>query len=182
MRRRQAAFNAAPVAETKENLLQTCLAFLGGVPSFDNSTVVSGYYAIRGEIDIVPLLAGLHRCGNPVALPVILPGPTLIFREWTPETILQKRKFGLMEPPDDSEELFPDIVLVPLLAFDKRGNRLGYGAGYYDAGLCRLRQRGKVIAAAVAYAEQELEAIPNEPQDELLDYILTPSGIVRCGD
>lgn len=144
--------------------------------------VVSGYYPIRGEIDPLPLLYALHDRGVELALPVIKPGPALIFRKWTPTDILVRRKYGLFEPGDENPRISPNILLVPLLAFARRGYRLGYGGGYYDAGLRTLRKEGPVLAIGVAYDEQEISEIPHEPQDELLDLVLTPSGLVRCGD
>jgi 5-formyltetrahydrofolate cyclo-ligase len=90
--------------------------------------------------------------------------------------------FGLSEPAAGGPEAIPSVVLVPLLAFDSKGNRLGYGAGYYDAALRDLRQRGPVIAIGLGFDEQQFPAIPQEPQDEPLDMILTPSRIIACGE
>ena len=109
------------------------------------------------------------------------PGPSLTFRKWSPGTPLERGKFGLQEPGEAHPELLPNLVLVPLLAFDRKGNRLGYGAGYYDAALRKLRRPGPVIAIGVGFDEQEFPDIPHEPQDEPLDMILTPSRIIACG-
>ena len=106
----------------------------------------------------------------------------MIFREWSPGAPLKRGKFGLRQPGNEQAELTPDIVLVPLLAFDRRGGRLGYGAGYYDAALRGMRQRGPVAAIGIAFDEQEFPEVPQEPQDESLDTILTPSRVIACGE
>ena len=95
---------------------------------------------------------------------------------------LKRGKFGLRQPGAEQAELTPDIVLVPLLAFDRRGGRLGYGAGYYDVALRRMRQRGPVAAIGIAFDEQEFPEVPQEPQDEPLDTILTPLRVIACGE
>ncbi len=145
------------------------------------ASAAAGYFPIREELDPRPLLSALLGKGLRIALPVVRPGPDLIFREWNPGLPLKPGKFGLKEPSDANPELFPDIVLVPLLAFDRKGNRLGYGAGYYDAGLRKLRRRGLVAVVGIAFDEQEFPEVPQEPQDETMDTILTPSRIVACG-
>jgi 5-formyltetrahydrofolate cyclo-ligase len=91
-------------------------------------------------------------------------------------------KLGLSEPKEENLALDPDFVLVPLLAFDRKGHRLGYGAGYYDAALRAARQKSAVVAVGVGFSEQEFDDIPQESQDERLDFVLTPSGFIRCGD
>ncbi len=121
-----------------------------------------------------------HR-KRPAGFGITRPGPSLIFRIWTPGAPLKRAKFGLQEPGDECPEVQPELVLVPLLGFDRKGNRLGYGAGYYDAGLRRLRSQGPVTAIGVAFDEQEFPDIPHGPQDERLDMILTPSRTLICG-
>ena len=142
----------------------------------------AGYFPVHDELDPIPLLEALHARGLRTALPVVRPGPDLIFREWRPGASLKRGKFGLRQPGDEEAELTPDIVLVPLLAFDRRGGRLGYGAGYYDAALRRMRQRGPVAAIGIAFDEQEFSNVPQEPRDEPLDTILTPSCVIACGE
>jgi 5-formyltetrahydrofolate cyclo-ligase len=156
----------------------------GGLPlilGMADAKIAAGYYPIRDEIDPLPLMQALHEEGSLICLPVASPGPALTFRAWTPGTPLMRGKFGLSEPAHDSLEVIPTILLVPLLAFDSKGNRLGYGAGYYDAALCGLRQRGPVIAIGLGFDEQQVSEIPREPQDEPLDMILTPSRTIACG-
>lgn len=146
------------------------------------SRIVAAYYPIRDEIDVLPLLAELHNRGAKICLPITKPGPALVFKAWTPGEPLNAARFGLFEPPESNETVLPHIVLVPLLAFDRRGNRLGFGAGYYDSALRALRQQTEIVAVGVGFDQQEIPDIPHEPHDELLDFVLTPSGLIRCGD
>jgi 5-formyltetrahydrofolate cyclo-ligase len=142
----------------------------------------AAYFPVHDELDPIPLLEALHGRGLRTALPAVQPGPDLVFREWSPGAALCHGKFGLQEPAGDCAELAPGIVLVPLLAFDRKGGRLGYGAGYYDAALHRLRQHAPVTAIGIAFDEQEFPEVPQEPQDERLDMILTPSRVIARGD
>ena len=146
------------------------------------AAAIGGYAAIRDELDPLPLLLALHERGLRICLPSTHPGPALIFREWTPGSPLQRGKYGIQEPGESQPELIPELLLVPLLAFDRKGNRLGYGAGYYDAVLRNLRARGPVFAIGAGFDEQEFAEIPREPQDEPLDAILTPSRVIVCGE
>jgi 5-formyltetrahydrofolate cyclo-ligase len=137
--------------------------------------VVAGTWPLPGEIDLRPLLRVLHGEGHPIALPETTPrGQALIFRRWTPETRMLDGRFGTQHP--DGPPIAPDLVLVPLLAFDRRGGRLGYGGGYYDrtlAGLPRARRVG------FAFAAQEVEQVPMEPHDRVLEAIVTERGVLR---
>ncbi|HZV20203.1 MAG TPA: 5-formyltetrahydrofolate cyclo-ligase [Hyphomicrobiales bacterium] len=146
---------------------------------FDRINPIGGYYPIRDEIDPLPLLNVLHSNGFRIALPTIKDG-AVTFREWRPGLMLVKGPFGTKEPEETQGEAFPNPVLVPLLAFDRMGNRLGYGAGYYDAILRALRSADRVTAIGVGFNEQEVPEIPREPQDEPLDMILTPAGLIIC--
>ncbi len=139
--------------------------------------IVSGFMAIGAEISPAALMARLHREGHPLALPVLQPkGQPLLFRSWAPGEPLATRIWGIREPLPEAAEVEPDLLLVPLLAFDAEGYRLGYGAGYYDRTLKRLRAMKPVIVVGVAYDEQEVPSVPHEAWDELLDWVLTPSG------
>jgi 5-formyltetrahydrofolate cyclo-ligase len=143
---------------------------------------IGGYYPLHAELDPLPLLTAVHARGFCIALPRTGKRLALSFRGWTPGSALQQRKFGLQEPADTQPVLHPSIIFVPLVAFDRKGNRLGYGAGYYDACLRALRARQRVLAIGVAFDEQEVSEIPREPQDEPLDMILTPSRVIACKD
>src|SRR6202035_1069088 len=136
--------------------------------------VVAGYAPIRSEIDPAPLMQKLAAQGARLALPVITArGRALIFRAWNPRDRLLPGPLGILEPSPDAAEIVPDIVLVPLAAFDRLGHRIGYGAGHYDRTLARLRDSQKIIAIGLAFAVQEIEIIPALPHDVALDYVLT---------
>jgi 5-formyltetrahydrofolate cyclo-ligase len=138
--------------------------------------VVSGFWPIGQEIDIRPLLLALHERGHPIVLPETPKrGNPLIFRLWRPGDDLVAERFGTMRPT--GAERAPDFLLVPLLAFDRRGNRLGYGAGYYDRTLALLPGRFRL---GVAYAAQELDEVPAGPYDASLDAVATERGVVFC--
>ncbi len=143
---------------------------------------IGGYSALRCELDPLPLLTALDAHGFRIALPRTGEGATLSFRKWEPGALLERGKFGVQEPAKSEPVMQPALVLVPLAAFDRKGNRLGYGAGYYDACLRDMRARGRLVAIGVAFDEQEFPDIPREPQDEPLDMVLTPSRVIRCGD
>ncbi len=140
--------------------------------------VVSGFWPIGQEIDIRPLLLTLHRRGHRIALPQTPKrGNPLIFRLWHPDTVMIEERFGTLRP--DGPVLVPDFLLVPLLAFDRRGYRIGYGAGYYDRTLAELPERFRL---GVAYAGQELDEVPAGPYDERLDAVATEHGLIFCKD
>lgn len=148
-------------------------AFLARFPP-QPDRVVSGYWPIGTEIDPRPLLLRLHEAGAPCALPtVIAPGAPLAFRRWTPDAELFPGPFRVPSPGSEAEALRPDVVLAPMLAFDRRGMRLGYGAGFYDRTLAQLRQGGTVLAVGLAFAAQELPEVPVDAFDAPLDAVLT---------
>ncbi len=137
--------------------------------------VLSGYMPMRTEIDPLPAMAA-HQ--GPVCVPVI-PGPglPLRFREWTPGCAMVAGDFGALIPAEGAW-LEPEVLIVPLLTFDRRGYRLGYGGGFYDRTLERLRSRGATLAVGFAFAAQEVDAVPIEPTDQRLDAILTETGLI----
>jgi 5-formyltetrahydrofolate cyclo-ligase len=143
--------------------------------------VVSGFSSIDDEIDVGPLMARLSDDGFALALPVIDgKGKPLVMRAWKPGEPLQQKTWGIEEPLPDAPEVHPDIVLVPLLAFDAEGYRLGYGGGFYDRTLVKLRAMKPIIAIGVAYDEQRVDVVPRGRYDEPVDWMLTPSGPFRC--
>ncbi len=140
------------------------------------NAVVSGFWPLANEIDIRPLLLALHARGHTTVLPVTPKrGLPLSFRVWRPGDALVAERFGTMRP--DGEERPPDFLLVPLLAFNRLGGRLGYGAGYYDRTLSHLSPR---FALGCAFAAQEVKTVPMGPDDVGLDAVATELEIVRC--
>ena len=136
--------------------------------------VVSGYSPIRSEIDPTPLMRALAAQGARLALPVIAARDRpLSFRAWSSSDQLARGPFGILEPLPQAAAILPDIMLVPLAAFDRRGHRIGYGAGHYDRSLPPLRATKSILAIGVAFAVQEIEAVPTQPHDVALDYVLT---------
>ena len=142
---------------------------------------VSGFSAIADEIDPKPLLLLLSGLGHPLSLPTMQgKGRPLVFRAWTPGDEMAPAVWGISEPLPTRKPVTPDIVLVPLLAFEKRGHRLGYGGGFYDRTLAELRRTKTIIAVGLAYDEQRLDAVPHLDYDQPLDWVLTPSGPLKC--
>ncbi len=140
-----------------------------------SGAVVSGFLPIGDEIDVRPLLIALHERGHALALPVTPKrGNPLTFRRWRPGDALAAEKFGTMRPVGD--EIVPTFLLVPLLAFDRRGFRLGYGAGYYDRTLAGLNGH---FALGCSYAAQCVDTVPIGPYDVRLDAVATELGILR---
>jgi 5-formyltetrahydrofolate cyclo-ligase len=139
-----------------------------------SGAIVSGYWPIKCEIDPIPLMRRLAALGATLALPVVAGrDQPLLFREWTADSQLLRGQLGIMEPSPQSATVAPDILLVPLAAFDRAGHRIGYGAGHYDRSLAQLRALKPVVALGLAFAVQELDAIPSLPHDVRLDYVLT---------
>jgi 5-formyltetrahydrofolate cyclo-ligase len=137
-------------------------------------TIVSGFMPLKSEINPLPLLQKLAETGARLALPAIVGrGKPLIMRAWEFGAPLDRGQWGIREPKPEAPEVEPDILLVPLLAFDRAGNRLGYGAGYYDLTIHRLRALKPVTAVGIAFAVQEVPKIPTTSRDERLDLVLT---------
>ena len=137
-------------------------------------TIVSGYSPIRNEIDPVPWMRKLAEAGVKLALPAVLArGKSLAFRAWSPDDRLMLGPLGILEPSPAAAELVPDIMLVPLAAFDAAGHRIGYGAGHYDYTLAHFRKTKAITAVGVAFAVQQIKAVPALPHDVALDFVLT---------
>ncbi|WP_315786343.1 MULTISPECIES: 5-formyltetrahydrofolate cyclo-ligase [unclassified Bradyrhizobium] len=146
-----------------------------GLPfALEAGTVVSGYAPIRNELDPMPLMLALTAQGARLALPVILArGHSLSFRAWSPGDRLTLGALGIPEPSPVAAELVPQVMLVPLAAFDRTGHRIGYGGGYYDYTFSHLRKAHHVTGVGLGFAVQETEAIPALAHDAALDYVLT---------
>jgi 5-formyltetrahydrofolate cyclo-ligase len=142
-------------------------------------TVVSGYSPIKFEVSPIPLMRRAADAGAQLALPVIQGrGTPLIMRAWTFGEMLGSGVWGIREPKLEAPELFPDILIVPLIVFDRAGYRLGYGAGYYDMTITRLRAMKPVTAIGIAFAAQEIADVPKTPRDARLDLVLTEREII----
>jgi 5-formyltetrahydrofolate cyclo-ligase len=136
--------------------------------------IVSAYSPIRSEIDPGPLMRTLAALGAQLALPAVMArGKSLAFRVWSPDDRLMLGPLGILEPSPAAAELVPDIMLVPLAAFDRSGHRIGYGAGHYDYTLAHLRKLKAITAIGLAFAAQEIEEVPALSHDVALDYVLT---------
>lgn len=145
----------------------------------DPGTVVSGFWPMRSEVDVRPLMAALAARGARLCLPAILDRTTIVFRELVRGAPMIDMGFGTMGPGPEAEVLEPEILLVPLAAFDRRGHRIGYGAGYYDRAIARLKTKGKPRLVGIAFDCQEVAEVPDEPHDVVIPEILTESGLRR---
>ena len=143
------------------------------------SLIVSGFMPLKSEINPLPLMQKLAEQGARLALPRIVGrGRPLSMRAWQFGGPLDRGQWGIREPKADAPEADPDVLLVPLLAFDRAGYRIGYGAGYYDMTIARLRSLKTVTAIGIAFAAQEVPDIPKTPRDERLDLVLTEREII----
>ena len=142
--------------------------------------IVSGFMPLKSEINPLPLMKRLAEAGATLALPKIAGrGKPLIMRAWQWGAPLDAGQWGIREPQADALEVDPDIVLVPLLAFDRTGQRIGYGAGYYDMTIAGLRARKAVTAVGIAFAAQEVSAVPATEHDARLDLVLTEREVIE---
>jgi 5-formyltetrahydrofolate cyclo-ligase len=141
--------------------------------------IASGFMPLKSEINPVPLMRKLADAGAGLALPVVAgKGQPLIMRAYRFGDLLASGIWGIREPTPDRPEVFPDVLIVPLLAFDRRGHRLGYGAGYYDMTIGALRARKPVVAVGIAFAAQETAEVPATPRDAPLDLVLTEREVI----
>jgi 5-formyltetrahydrofolate cyclo-ligase len=168
---------AAATAEAAGNVV--CARLLDAV-RLPQGAVVSAYWPMRCELDPRPLMHALHEAGHPMALPD-MPGigRPLVFRAWAPGDVLTSAKFDTQVPAADKPGMAPRVMLVPLLAFDRDGYRLGYGGGFYDRTLTALRPAGPVLAIGLAFAVQEVPAVPRDASDRRLDWIVTEAEAIR---
>ena len=142
-------------------------------------TIVSGFMPMKSEINPLPLLRSLAQAGATLALPVVSGrGKPLTMRAWQWGEPLNAGVWGIREPKPDARDVDPDILLVPLLAFDRLGFRLGYGGGYYDLTIAGLRARKTVTAIGIALSVQEVAQVPTTPRDARLDLVLTEREVI----
>jgi 5-formyltetrahydrofolate cyclo-ligase len=173
-------------AEAHERLKDeagVALASRGLPPQIAGQTgIVSGFIPYKSEITTIPLMNRLRREGWRTALPVVIAaGEPLVFRAWSPGDPLVPGAWDIPIPPESADEVLPDVLLVPMLAFDRRGFRLGYGGGFYDRSLEKLRALKKVVAIGVAYHDQMVDEVPRGPHDAPLDYVMTEQETLACG-
>ena len=174
---RLAARDAIPAEDRIEKAL--AMATHGGQAiDVGPGEIISGFLPIRSEVDIRPLMARLRERGARLCVPVILDRNTIVFRELVAGAPLVPVGFGTFGPGPEAVELDPDVMLVPLSAFDRTGHRIGYGAGHYDRAIERLHQKGlNPRLIGIAFDCQEVPSVPAEPHDVRLDAILTESGL-----
>lgn len=169
MARRKGADPTANGAALARHVLERCPPPPG--------VAVAAYWPMGDEVDIRPLLETLAQRGHPLALPVTPPrGQPLLFRRWRPGEPLLRGPFGTSFPAEGGE-VRPDWLLVPLLAFDRAGRRLGYGGGFYDRTLARLPG---AVAVGCAHSVQEVPEVPAGPEDARMAFVATENGVVAC--
>ncbi len=181
-RRRAAA--AAALPEAGDAVSRRLLAELGrDAIALGPGAAVSAYWPKDDELDPRPVIRALAGRGHPIGLPVVLArAAPLVFRRWAPGERLEPAGYGLQVPAEDQPEVVPELLLVPLLAFDRAGTRLGYGGGYYDRTLARLAAAGRALAVGLAYAGQEMAGLPRTSTDRPLDWVVTETETIAMGD
>jgi 5-formyltetrahydrofolate cyclo-ligase len=173
-RRREVIAPADAAGRLIGNLLAS-----GAVPE---GASVSGFWPIGSEIDLRPLLMALAARGHSVALPVVVGRDRpLVFRAWREGNEMAEGQWGIREPLESAPEITPAVLLVPLLAFDRDGYRLGYGGGFYDRTLELLRTSGSAIAIGAAWAAQEVPVVPHGAHDQPLDWMLSERECFQIG-
>lgn len=175
--RRRAAKTTAGVDASSQ-----ALGHLLAAMTVSRAAVVSGYWPIADEFDDRPLLEHFAKAGHVCALPVVTTkAMPLVFRAWRLGDVMIAGRLDIPEPSPEADAVEPSMLLVPLLAFDRAGFRLGYGGGYYDRTLTRLRETGPITAIGVAFGAQEIGEVPHGPGDEPLDWVVTERGALAFG-
>ena len=180
LRERRAAISTADRIAATMSLVE----HLEAIPEFLTDTNVAGYWAIAGELPLAAIIGNLRARGQVYHLPVIDEHKRLKFAAWWPGMDIATNRLGIPEPADTDASLAPDaldVVLVPLLGFDRRGHRLGFGGGYYDRSFAFLRdveRPAKPLLVGIGYALQEVERVPHEDWDVPLDYVATERELI----
>ena len=168
-------------AENKVGAFKSLINIGFPISNSGDKNIISGYLSYRGEIDVTGLMQQLSDQGWKTCLPVVkADGEPLVFRSWSPGQETIAGRWGIAVPPASVKTVEPDVLLVPLLSFDRSGFRLGYGGGFYDRTIEFLKTRKKIITMGVAYAGQEVDKVPHENHDQPLDMVITEKGIVEC--
>lgn len=176
----KAARSALP-AETRAQLSRQIADLAVGALGIRPGMVVSGFLSIGDELDTGPLLVKLHAAGAQLCLPVMQgKAKPLLFRAYAPGDDLDTVIWGIREPKTHQPVLKPELILLPLLAFDIQGWRLGYGGGFYDRTLREARGERPVRAIGLAFDLQKVDRVPHLDYDEPIDGVMTPSGLIRC--
>jgi len=169
--------DAIPAAERAQ--AAEAIAARGLPLAIKPATIVSGFMPLKTEINPLPLMRRFEAAGAQLALPAIAGrGKPLIMRAFAFGDALASGQWGIREPKADAAEVAPDILLVPLLAFDRNGQRIGYGAGYYDMTIAKFRAMKRVVAVGIAYAAQEIAQVPVSERDARLDLVLTERDVI----
>ena len=171
-RARRARLDPAYREAASARLRAHVAAFLERFPT----AALAGYWPLGGEVDLRPLLADWHRSGRVALLPrVVGPAEPLRFHRWTPSLVLEAARFGVEEPPAGTPMLAPDVLLVPALAVDAAGYRLGYGGGFYDRTLAELHP---TVAIGIVFAAQRVDRLPHDAFDQPLTHVATEDGLM----
>ena len=157
---------------------ETIFARLMPLIQWESKPVIAGYWPIAGEVDDVVFLQQCHNQGLRCALPFITDSRSLMFKAWQPGDVLETGGYGIPTPAPKAADLIPDVLLIPLVAFDKDCYRLGRGGGFYDRTLDYLRRNHTIFAIGLAYNCQEVDHVPREAHDQKLDCVVTPSRVV----
>ena len=140
--------------------------------------IIGGYYPVNFEVDDLEFLKKLEKNKFNISLPVIKKNFQMDFHKWSFSDPLKTNKYGIPEPEVQSK-LYPDVLLIPLVAFDKKLNRLGYGGGYYDRLITKLSKKKRIIKIGLAFSFQEVDKVPINIYDQKLDYIVTNKNIIK---
>ena len=179
--RREAIARRATLAPAERTAAAQIIAAREFPVPIPPGVIVAGFSPLKGEIDPIPLMRSLAENGARLALPVVAGrGRPLVMRAWAFGEPLAAGVWGIREPLPKAPSVEPDILIVPLLAFDRQGHRLGYGAGYYDMTINTLRSAKAVTAVGIAFAMQEIDAAPTTPRDARLDLVLTEREVIDC--
>ena len=140
--------------------------------------IIGGYYPVNFEVDDLMLLKKLEKKKFDISLPVIKKKFQMNFYKWSFTDLLKINKYGIPEP-ETKNIVYPDVLLIPLVAFDKNLNRLGYGGGYYDRLIKKLSKKKKIIKIGLAFSFQKINKVPTNAYDQKLDYIVTSKYIIK---